>query len=327
MAFALRQSAPEKSFRDARLGVSLALLIASPGSYTWLIVAVRYRQARVSVASIGRDLRSRAYRILTPILACFLVVAAPESAIAEKPDVRPITIRIRVEASSLPKDVDVEAMVAMFFKQAGFTTVAASASDYDAGLEIQVKGTPLSERYRMSLVIVGTGDTHYSGAVVDGTLLLESSKTSSTKQFSGRVAPPYTIEMDSYQTPEKAPFSKALNESNLYVMLGRAVAEVLGVESVVAFWLGGNLSGLTQLKVMGAAAVPGLVRALGGSETLRASARRALTVMGPDAVEPLLAELKQASGESRIGVINLLGENIDTRATPMLTAFLTDTDP
>ena len=357
MPFALHESAQEESSCDVKLVVALAIVALSHGSYPLSKVAARYPQARVAVGSIGRDLRSRVYRILTPILAWFFLVAAPESAIAEQPGVQPIIIRMRVEASSLPKDVALEAMVAMFFKQAGFTIVAAATPDYDAALEIQVKGTPLWEQYSN----FGLISRHYSGAKIEGTLLLESSKTSSTKQFSGSIAPPDTIELR-YGTPEKAPFGEALNESNLYVMLGGAVAEVLGVESVVAFWLGGNLSGLTQLKMMGAAAVPGLVRALGAQDiTLRMAAVKSLGELGDtraaaplltvlkgdkepkvramaafalakikhdDAVEPLIDALKASDGTFRIAAVESLGEFADKRAVrPLIAVLKEDGDP
>jgi hypothetical protein len=174
------------------------------------------------------------------IFGWFLLIAAQGSAMAEQSAVRPTTICIRVEAPSLPKNVvlNTEAIVTDLLKQAQFSIVPTALS-CDAALEIQVKGKPLSERYSMFRFSPG-GNTHYSGAEVEVTLLLESSKTSSTKQAHGKVVPPDTIEVSSYLTPDDAPYRKALDDSNLYVMLGSAIQEVLGAESVVGFWLSGR---------------------------------------------------------------------------------------
>src|SRR5690349_18421545 len=122
-----------------------------------------------------------------------------------------ITVRVRVEQDpSLPVSLPVQHDVAQLLETAGFSVVSESASTYDAALEILVKGEPLTGQY------YAAAGYRYSGAKVSGTLLLESSKTSSTKTFTGTVEPPSYIFENAYRTLQSAPFEEALRHSTHY---------------------------------------------------------------------------------------------------------------
>jgi HEAT repeat protein len=179
-------------------------------------------------------------------------------------------------------------------KLANWETAAETAAA-DATLEITARGTPEAARYEMPDKDI-TGE-HYSGANLEGTIILSvSGKTVVEQTFSGRVKNPFLINR-SYRRPQDAPFAGTLPGFCEGVFLALAAVHgqdplLAGTKSATAEIQLGALKAL--IDAGDAQAVPALAPTLkDASEAVRAAAAQALGAIGDGAALPALIEALQ----------------------------------
>ena len=94
--------------------------------------------------------------------------------------------------------------------------VAKKKADSDILLELKIYGKPIAADYQKM-------GTLYTGAEIYGDIVIEVSGTQKWGKFSGKCVPPSPIFVlgDDYKTPEKAPFNKAYQYSNLLLSMAK----------------------------------------------------------------------------------------------------------
>jgi hypothetical protein len=245
------------------------------------------------------------------------------------------TVRVRVEEDfgDVQVVLKLRAPIEGLLRGAGLRVAGADATEYDAGLEVAVRGTPLRRRYTDPGT--DTGELRYAGAEVSGTVLLEGPDTHFFhRSFRQRVVPPAEIPSGAYRTPGEAPFQECLDRSDLVGALGDAVAAAYGRAAEVDYWLHAleqrplQERAVLALASLGASALDPLVSRLGASGPAAEAAARALTRMGKGAVESLIAATGDPRAAVRRRAVESLGEIGDDRAVePLLARLRDESDP
>jgi HEAT repeat protein len=202
-------------------------------------------------------------------------------------------------------------------------------SNADIILKIELKGGAISRRY-------SGGQTHYTGAMVSGTIYLEKNNGKFFKKsFSGSVSPSFSVSKGSKLTPSSAPFKIAFSRSSFIRKVMEVLSEIKGNDLIYAYLANEDEKirekaaiFLGNLKLNNATAVNLLIAAL-KDKNYRVR-KAAVTALGnldtPDSVEveALLAIFQGKNLPLKIKAIEALGKKKDDRVIKSLLAALND---
>lgn len=127
----------------------------------------------------------------------------------------------RVENANLPIYDTAEILLTT----AGCSIVEESETNYDATMQIDVKGSPRGANY-------DDGRWHWSGAYGSGVITFSAADETLQWNFSNSISPPYRI-TSNYLSPDSAPFYGAVFE-NYRPTLFEALGEIIGIPFYIA---------------------------------------------------------------------------------------------
>ena len=198
------------------------------------------------------------------------------------------TIRLIIEQTYKDRNGPVEGNILPFesiaqklLGHSDLIVVGPETEESDYTLKIKADGEALGRFY--SLMGMGKGTYHYTGAAVSGTATLERMNVPVDEIFfSGEICPPSQIKLpDSRTNPYYAPFEEALGASGFVSDLVHMLGEEFGTEFL-----------LNALK--------------DENRDIREHAQWALGGMGVSALEPLIAALKYEDPKMREGAAIVL---------------------
>ena len=203
--------------------------------------------------------------------------------------------------------------------------------EYDYTIRIEVNGQALSQEY--SFLGIGSGTTYYTGASINGKIILELSDIPFFEtSFFGIKHPPSTIDMQlESKYPSGAPFLKAMESSSFLYEFARMIAEIYGPSPVVAALMDADINVRNQcarvLKSLGATATPDLISALKVADTTyQTIISNILIDIGEAAVDQLLVTMEDKSSNVRKNLVFILGEIGDPRAIEPMISLLENPD-
>lgn len=219
----------------------------------------------------------------------------------------PIIAKFSVERESpqYTYNISVEKYLTVALEGAGFEIAIQKDQKADIELVVHVNGDPLGANYSFTYNSIpnygGDGTFLYTGAKVEGNLRASAGTLSFEEDFSGEVRPPHTT--SSWNENEtKAPFHKAWENSNFWIVLGEAIKMLLSKEAHLSYWIGV----LTSTK----------------GPDLRIDAKRELYRAGLIAVDNLIPLFSGYLREEAIEVVSQIGKG----AVPKLIASLDDSN-
>ena len=209
------------------------------------------------------------------------------------------------ESPQYTYNISVEKYLTVALEGAGFEIATQKDQMADIEIVVRVAGNPLGTNYSLTYNSIpnygGDGSFFYTGAEVEGSLRASAAPLSFEKVYSGEIRPPHTT--SSGNTEEtKAPFHKAWENSDFWIVLGEAIEALLGKEALLSYWVGA----LTSTK----------------GPDLRVDAKRELYRAGLPAVDKLIPLFRGPLRKEAIQVVAQIGRG----AVPKLIASLDDSN-
>jgi len=219
------------------------------------------------------------------------------------------------------------------FKLAGITLTGGATGAEDVAFAIIVEGSPLTEQY--SVIPTGFGgSTRYSGARLDIQMVFSiGDRQVLLKKFKGRRDTPSSISLDSYKTPNDAPFGQALQNADFKGNLLELIARVWGKNVLLAGLKDADTSIRRACAIELAnhgddAVVNALLDVLQKDGAIGEEAATSLEkIKDPQSVPVLLTLCKDKKENTRRLAAGILGEIGDPAAGDSLLRLLKDKSP